>query len=82
MNGHFTEKKKETNLSTMNARCEFKVRNVSTTEYYSKKHLKETKWTADVSDSDTTDRMVVQRYEPSPLGLNSFPLSVQTLCKS
>lgn len=64
----------------MNARCEFKVCNISTTEYYSKKHLKETKWTADISDN--TDRMVVQRYEPSPLGLNSFPLSVQTLCKS
>lgn len=36
------KRKKETNLNTMNARCEFKVRNVSTTEYYSKKHLKET----------------------------------------
>lgn len=75
MNGHFTEKKKETNLNTMNARCEFKVRNVSTTEYYSKKHLKETspEWTADVSGSDNTGRMVVQRYKPSLLGLNPPP---------
>lgn len=32
MNGHFNEK--ETNLNKMNARCEFKVRNVETTEYY------------------------------------------------
>ena len=45
MNGHFTEMKKETNLNTMNARCEFKVRNVSTTEYYYyyEKHLKRKK---------------------------------------
>lgn len=33
MNGHFNEmEKNDTNLNKMNARCEFKVCNVSTTE--------------------------------------------------
>lgn len=77
----------------MNARCEFKVRNVSTTEYYygycyyyhyyCEKHLKESStWTVDMSDSDNAGRDgCVQSYKPSPLGLNSFPVSVRTLCK-
>lgn len=67
---------KETNLNIKNATVGVKWKCVTSVplDFYPKKHLKSFKQTVGLNDSEFTGRMVVQSYEPTLLGLYSFPL--------